>query len=568
MSHVYFNDDGEVITTPKTPASTKGQPNVAITPTESSVDSSSEYEEDDTGSCPFADDDDFSSDTSSDSARVVSVQSHAPSSHRYRQAVDMSQFASLETHLTVLVQMEPRSIKTLLGRVAELVGWAMHVQCMAQNDAVHDLIVTKPWSILKYITVLKGEFHLKNGTVYNTLLDFLRWAKYLATYETKPIAQFVAIVEAQQRTEAKNKKADIRARLCRENLMQQRQWPVGGKQELSNILQKHKSRVDSIINKGMAGKVINNNDITFASDWVIGHLFVENPQGRSHAISTFPHSRLSELACGNTTSTEFKTRATYGSQSINCGPLTYKYLNAYVKYIRPYWSGNVTNPEEVSDALFITKDGRAYSDIGVCVTRFFRGVSKYHITTTRLRSLFETEVHEAVQAGVLTPNECDDVIRNSGHSSTTAHTHYLKRKAETVGRRTMDIHSKMYNTDRRATMPPPGDNQQNDEDAWYDPTLAKSDSYDDDDVDDTFALNSGGDRRRQRVDWTEAELENLTAWVHDYEAQFGTRLAKNWRACSAVMEQAQVCPDCHLTTSSLREAWRREQKKQSTKLTI
>ena len=113
-THVYFNEDGDQIpvTTPMTPPSTKREPTVQVmTLTESSVDSSSEY--DDTESLIPSDDEDFSSDTSSDSARVVSIQSHAPSSHCYRERVDMSQFDDLQNHLTVLVHMEPKALDAL-----------------------------------------------------------------------------------------------------------------------------------------------------------------------------------------------------------------------------------------------------------------------------------------------------------------------------------------------------------------------------------------------------------------------------------------------------------------------
>jgi hypothetical protein len=346
----------------------------------------------------------------------------------------MARFTSLDTHLKVLKQMTQAEVTTLNGRVAEFIGWVMNNKQVAQGNAVDIILVGQPLIVVQYVTLLKDKPNsLKNGTIYNILLDLTRWATYLAVYEAKTIDQFVAIAVVQQKHERKKQKVDVQQRLSLENLIQHHHWPANGKRELHRILKAHQSKVDRIIRKCAIGDNVSANELGFANDWVVSTLFVNNPQGRSQAIETFPVGRLETLQSSTATSNQFKTRVTYGSQSINCNTVTYQYLQAYVKHIRPYMMLST----EPCSTLFVNNNGRAHTNIGHCVTRFFRSVSTYHITTTNLRAMFETEVHDAMGAGVLSQNECDDVTRNSGHSSSTAHSHYLKRKAEAAGRVTV-----------------------------------------------------------------------------------------------------------------------------------
>jgi len=227
-------------------------------------------------------------------------------------------------------------------------------------------------------------------------------------------------------------------------------------------------------------------------------------------------------------------------------------LEAYAKHIRP----GLIDSEKPSQALFLNQRGQQHQDIGVCVTRFFETVHPYyHITTTTLRSMFETEVTEATETGILTEAERDAVIRNSGHSSTTAHMHYLKRKAEDAGRTTISTHAKLYGTVQHTSV------IQSDGDEWYDATSDTTGVINHDDDDDTQSR-----QRRRRLNWTGSELHHLMTWVCDYESKYGTYVCKNWRACCDAMRSTSVFHELHLTTSSLRDAWRRELKKLKLKI--
>jgi len=547
-THLRFDDDCVPITTPPctSPAAEDRSRTLEVIPdVVSGTESDSDFVGDSEDALSSADDD-LGSETASECSQRFLVRSHQASPNQYRHNVDMARFTSLEKHLKVLKQMTQAEVTTLNGRVAEFIGWVMNNKQVTQGNAVDIILVGQPLIVVQYVTLLKDKPNsLKNGTIYNILLDLTRWATYLAVYEAKSIDQFVAIAVVQQKHERKKQKIDVQQRLCLENLIQHNHWPANGKRELHRILKAHQSKVDRIIRKCAVGDDVSVNELGFANDWVVSTLFVTNPQGRSQAIETFPVSRLETLQSSTATSNQFKTRVTYGSQSINCNTATYQYLQAYVKHIRPY----MMLTTESCSTLFVNNNGRPHTNIGHCVTRFFRSVSMYHITTTNLRAMFETEVHDAMGAGVLSPNECDDVIRNSGHSSSTAHSHYLKRKAEAAGRNAMAVHDKLY----AETLSTPSHVTPVDE--WY--NVADDSNEVDDDEKTTGYLQS----RRRRVEWSAAEIYQLTTWVSDYESTKGIDAIKNWASCLSAMQASGVFDAHHLTKVRLREAWRRVSKK-------
>jgi hypothetical protein len=480
-------------------------------------------------------------DEDEDEEAAATVRSHAPSSSRFRTYVDMEEFRSLCSHLEILLGLKAPEITTLIGRVAEFIGWTMHTNNINQKKAVDRIVNTHPMGVLQYVTLLKGpEYGLKNGTIYNTLLDIGRWAKYLSIYEELTVDRLLIVLTEQQKFENKKKKQDIRFRLSRENLIDKNHWPKNGIQELSNMLMKSKGRVDRAIQKGSNGEYLSDEALSFAKDWVVSLLFVINPQGRSNAIRRLTVEESKQLCVpggqGQVTSTHFKTSMTYGSQAVNCNPVTQEYITGYTLHIRPY----LLKASE-TDVLFLNLKGMPHQDIGVCVTRLFHQISKYHITTTVLRSMFETEAAEAKDRGIVTDEEMTCVARNSGHSSTTSHNYYQKRKAEHAGIISKEVHKRLYD---QCIQPP----------QFYtgsDPAYVpyQGSTSDEDDLQ---------PRRRRRKDWTTDELSHLTAWATQFELTRGRGTAKDWRACLKAMAATDAFHSLHLTTTALREAWRRE----------
>jgi len=498
------------------------------------------------------DDDDEGSESSqfSFNESFVNIRTHVRALNGHRADVNMEKFIDLGTHLGDVEELDLATRKTLTGRVAEFIGWTMYDNDLNQDEAVHHIVNT-PLGVVKYLSVLKGpNCGLKNGTVYNTLLDIGRWASYLAIYENKNVDKLSAILKLQQKSENKRKKRDTRERLTRENLVNNNQWPKEGMSELNKLLMQHKRRIDRIIQKAADGAFLSDEDVQFVNDWVVALLFVGNPQGRAQAINALSLEQGQQLCggMGQVTSTKLKTLTTFGVQAINCNPMTQQYIEAYVSHIRPYFLSL-----EPCTSLFVNTKGKPHRDIGVCVTRIFHSISKYHITTTTLRSLFETEACEAMDTGKLTPSDCAHVIRNNGHGAATSQNYYLKRKAEDSGRKAVEVHAKLYGTDQRMLLSPPLVSP------GVDATFVPSGDASDDDA----LLKDDFRPRRRRIDWTVDEMTHLSAWIAQFEMNRGRSATKDWRAClKAMTMHATDFHSLHLTKVALREAWRREVKKQ------
>lgn len=545
--HLRFDDDDQPVGSiecTKLPAEMSPPRPWALAEDYSGSDSESDLDYIEDGEDEDPDSSESYSASSDEEDKFRTLQTHVPALRCHRTDVDMAAFPFLLSHFQSVIELDAPTLTTLIGRVSNLIGWTMDDNGVDQATAVNRIVNTHPLSVMKYLAVLKGpNCRLKNGTVYNTLLDFGRWATYLAIYEDKNVDKFLAIVVGQQKAENKRKKQDVRERLSRENLVQNHQWPKGGMAELSTLLMKQKGRVDRLIQKAVDGECLIDKDLKFVSDWILSLLFVGNPQGRSQAVKLLSLERWKELCDngrGQVTSPHLKTRATFGAQAINCNPVTQKYISAYVQYIRPHSLGS-----SPSTAVFVNLKGAQHQDVGLCVTRLFHDISKYHITTTTLRSLFETEAAEAMDRGTLSPGDCADVVRNNGHGSAASQNYYLKRKAEESGRKAVAVHAKLYGSDQ-CYQPPPLTNC---EDALYVPQ--------DDDVSDE---EDKPRCRRRRIDWSAAELHHLMAWIDQFE-QSRHGAAKNWRACLAAMTSTEVFDSHHLSTEALREAWRREVRK-------
>jgi hypothetical protein len=127
----------------------------------------------------------------------------------------------------------------------------------------------------------------------------------------------------------------------------------------------------------------------------------------------------------------------------------------------------------------------------------------------------------------------------------------LKRKAEAAGRNAMAVHDKLY----AETLSTPSHVTPVDE--WY--NVADDSNEVDDDEKTSGYLQS----RRRRVEWSAAEIYQLTTWVRDYESTKGIDAIKNWASCLSAMQASGVFNAHHLTKVRLREAWRRVSKKAS-----
>lgn len=113
-------------------------------------------------------------------------------------------------------------------------------------------------------------------------------------------------------------------------------------------------------------------------NFIAAHLYVANPQSRVGAINrlTIDQSKIL-IADGRLECSDFKTWESYEAQYITACPATIKYLELYLKYIRPN--------DSAEEAFFLNSLGKPMIDLGRCVTKFFEENGSLHITTTTIR---------------------------------------------------------------------------------------------------------------------------------------------------------------------------------------
>lgn len=87
---------------------------------------------------------------------------------------------------------------------------------------------------------------------------------------------------------------------------------------------------------------VSDKDRIFACYWIVTHVFMHNPQARVGAITAMSVHDMSMLRTDEyTTSTNFKTFDTYGSQVILCHKVTLHYIEAYLALLRPWLSTKI-----------------------------------------------------------------------------------------------------------------------------------------------------------------------------------------------------------------------------------
>lgn len=131
---------------------------------------------------------------------------------------------------------------------------------------------------------------------------------------------------------------------------------------------------------------------------------------------------------GHTLSTKFKTVGTYKFQPIMLAPVSFKIFSIYNKTIRP-----MILPKQkwnLNDPLFITYQGVKEENIGTHVQSYFRKKIKTNVTTTVIRSIYETEAHELYKKGKISLSDKIAIGQINGHNGATAKKYYLKETAD------------------------------------------------------------------------------------------------------------------------------------------
>jgi hypothetical protein len=156
---------------------------------------------------------------------------------------------------------------------------------------------------------------------------------------------------------------------------------------------------------------------------LVSGMYVLAPQGRIEALTTLTlraAQRKLKEAGGCALSNTFKTYAKYGYQPISFPKEMHAAQLVYLK-IRAQMPQN-------SDLFFVDFEGFAYDStkLGHLVTQYFKMSMNLHLTTTKIRSLWEIMSDKAYKAEAISSEQRSAIMNINGHTSTTTKDYYLR----------------------------------------------------------------------------------------------------------------------------------------------
>lgn len=291
----------------------------------------------------------------------------------------------------------------------------------------------------KYLISLKQQ---SPSTIINKLHYFNNIIKWFILYrdynqEYFPVTYencrcFFDLSASIRKYEKKKEKANRSGKDDINQLIYERKLPSGGLQELYNCCYDKMNWARSIIERPI--KSIDKTIYIQFTQLLYSSIYVCAVQGRISGLHDMKYCQGDELLKkGFAMSRVFKTQSKYGFQPVAVAKESMELLKIYINHVRCAAShGNHVDPNE---HLFLTYNGKAENDIGRHVTQFFLHHLKLNITTTKIRSLIETETEEKFQLNQISKAERESIMNINGHNPTTVKNHYIKRD------RVRDVHN-------------------------------------------------------------------------------------------------------------------------------
>lgn len=284
--------------------------------------------------------------------------------------------------------------------------------------------------LLPFSNFLQVGLHQSPSTIINWMGDIqssIEWATLFAPVSIKlamsDIEGIKAVAKRFREIQSKLQRK-MRSHKTMEGLVRDKKMPRGGILELQSAVLALKAWVTSLPTSD-----INKRDYDNFMQLLFSALYVFSPNGRQGGVMDMKFCQAEDLHIKNfATTTKFKTNCKYGFQPVTVDSASYELLMVYLNTLRPQASRLCHDgPDE---PLWLTYYGNAIGDAGKRVTRFFKRTLGLHISTTRIRSLVETEVHKLFKQGRVTQEQKMSVQNINGHSSEVTEAFYLMEQRE------------------------------------------------------------------------------------------------------------------------------------------
>lgn len=307
---------------------------------------------------------------------------------------------------------------------------------MSKSLPLHRVIV----NILLYDYKLVGEYLkqfeniLKSSSIlnyWNRVVVCSRWVhqEYNATLKKKkrvPLASFEHHMKKLRKGYSKKMKKELLDKSYEQMLLDGK-IPKNGLRDLLPPIKKGLEWAKSLKIEDFYDKKIYN-DFT---DWLYSSIYGTGVQGRTGGLEDMQLSQGDTLreANNHARSKNFKTAQYHSFQAVSSSDIVAEGIDIFLEKARPCVA-RTKELNEDSSPLFLTFAGAKEYRFGAKVTNFFKEFLNLHITTTTIRSLYETEVDDLVAKGVLNGAHKDAVSRLGGHSGTTVTQYYIRKSMD------------------------------------------------------------------------------------------------------------------------------------------
>jgi hypothetical protein len=296
-------------------------------------------------------------------------------------------------------------------------------------DLLKDIVFNHYQMINEYAAYLELTKEYSPSTICNyfyALVSVCKWLKYfssslLADFDLTGFNLVVSAIKKTYLRKQKIKRTDQDITQC----IQNRRLPTNGLRSLMECLNAELIWVKSFFDQEFWIELIDKQIYNRLMTILYASLYVFSVQGRKGGIEDLRYQQGKiMLEKGHANSKVFKTRAAFGYQPISLSKKSYLLFKVYFLQLRPIILHNAESSE--FDPLWLTWNGSAENKIGSKITNLFKKKLKLKITTTKIRSMVETEAKFLFDQGKISKIDRDSVSNINGHSSRTTESFYLQ----------------------------------------------------------------------------------------------------------------------------------------------
>ena len=342
------------------------------------------------------------------------------------------QTAGLQHYFIICKRSEEES-KRIVQRCAQFIVWShtsyhkttIHADTDTVSAWFKELVQNQYSQLMFYCEYLVNMKHLQPSTVRTYATDLERCFAWCTLF-APPLLKLPmnahegirAVAEMVRTNQARSHRA-ARSHNTWHEQVKNRRVPAGGLAALQAAVHEELPWARSVRQQN-----IDDTAYRRFMQIMISAVYVFSANGRQSGVADVRMRQVEELLEeGYTTTTKFKTNKKYGYQPITLGSVARELVQQYVSFIRPQvCRAQVVNAD---DHLWLTYRGAFDTTIGKLVTFFFIRMRGLTVTTTAIRGLVETTMHQKWKAGEISEIEKTAVQNINGHTSETTRDYYL-----------------------------------------------------------------------------------------------------------------------------------------------